>query len=164
MISNLPMQFTFDELSLQASGLFSDENNPVANMANLASLIYWSIPGVNWAGFYLRNGDELILGPFHGKPACVRIPISKGVCGRAVRMKETTLVDDVSKIEDHIACDPDSCSEIVIPMFTATEVFGVLDLDRPHIGRFTAAEQTFLQECVGLLIDASAGWERYYFL
>lgn len=155
---------SLDELLQHVEGMFIDENNPIANMANMASLLYWSVPDINWVGFYLRHDGELVLGPFHGKPACVRISFGRGVCGSAAVKKETLIVDDVMLFQDHIVCDARSRSEIVVPMMNGDMVFGVLDVDSPVVKRFSQKEKTFFQDCVSLLIDASIGWKKYYFI
>lgn len=152
---------SYNELLQHVQGLFSDENHPLANMSNLASLLYWSVPQINWVGFYLRQHEELILGPFHGKPACVRIAIGRGVCGTAAAKRETIIVDDVTKFDGHITCDAVSQSEIVVPMMIGGNVLGVLDVDSPVLSRFTNKERVFFQQCVGYLLDASVGWEQF---
>ena len=113
-----------------------DEDNLIANLANIASFIYTALPEVNWAGFYLVEGKTLVLGPFCGKPACVRIPFGTGVCGTAAEKGETIVVPDVHKFEGHIACDGETNSEIVLPVFKGGEVFGVLDVDSTAFDRF----------------------------
>src|SRR6188474_1544368 len=121
----------YADLAVAARGLTEGEPDPIANMANLAALIWQSLPDLNWAGFYRLDGRELVLGPFQGKPACIRIPIGKGVCGTAAARGTTMLVPDVHNFPGHIACDPDSRSELVVPLIEDGRVSGVLDLDSP---------------------------------
>lgn len=136
-------------------GLFYEERNALANMSNLASLLYHIMPDVNWVGFYLHTEDQLVLGPFHGKPACIRIQIGKGVCGRAAGDLETQLVKNVHEFEGHIACDGDTNSEIVIPMLKDGRLLGVFDLDSPKLKRFDDIDRKYLEEIVRLLLDGS---------
>ena len=128
--------FDYASLTLRLEALVQDVPHPVANMANAAALLYRSLPDVSWAGFYLRHGEELVLGPFQGKPACIVIPLGKGVCGTAARTGQSILVPDVHAFPGHIACDPDSRSELVIPLFRDGVCFGVLDLDSASPARF----------------------------
>ena len=118
----------------------------VANLANAAALLYCSLEGINWAGFYLLEGDTLILGPFGGKPACIEIPMGRGVCGSSAAEKITLVVPNVHEFEGHIACDSASNSEIVIPLFRGGEVIGVLDIDSPHYSRFDERDRAGLEE------------------
>jgi L-methionine (R)-S-oxide reductase len=129
----------------------SDEPDIVANMANVAAVIWEYVPGLNWAGFYRMVGGELVLGPFQGKAACIRIPLGKGVCGVAAQTRETQLVADVHAFAGHIACDSASESEIVVPIFVNSVLFGVLDLDSPEPARFDEADKTGLQSIVSLI-------------
>src|SRR3954467_8904684 len=126
----------YEELARDLAALLSGESDLVANAANTAALIYGALPRLNWAGFYLYKSGELVLGPFQGKPACVRIAMGKGVCGSAAARRETVLVEDVHAFPGHIACDSASNSEIVVPLLHGTELLGVLDLDSPRHGRF----------------------------
>jgi GAF domain-containing protein len=142
----------YSELHVQARALLQGERDPVANAANLAALVFHALPDLNWVGFYWRRGDELILGPFQGKPACVRIPIGKGVCGTAARDKRTVVVPDVEKFPGHIACDSASRSEIVVPVMRTIEVLGVLDLDSPSLARFDRDDAIGLEELVSLFV------------
>ena len=123
----------YDELARDLAALLSGERDLIANAANTAALIYDALPGLNWAGFYLYKSGELVLGPFQGKPACVRIAIGKGVCGTAAARRETVLVEDVHAFPGHIACDSASNSEVVIPLLRDGELLGVLDLDSPNL-------------------------------
>ncbi|MCI8652949.1 MAG: GAF domain-containing protein [Angelakisella sp.] len=125
-------------LEARAAALLEGETDPIANMANLSALLWQAVPELNWAGFYRAAGEELVLGPFQGKPACVRIPWGKGVCGTAAKEKTPQLVPDVHAFPGHIACDGASRSELVIPLLSREgAVIGVLDLDSPRPGRFT---------------------------
>jgi GAF domain-containing protein len=121
--------------------LLEGETDLIANTANMASLLYHALADVNWAGFYFLKGGELVLGPFHGKPACVRIALGKGVCGSAAAARESVLVKDVHAFPGHIACDIASRSELVVPLVRAGELLGVLDLDSPLPGRFDEDDQ-----------------------
>ncbi|MCF6434157.1 MULTISPECIES: GAF domain-containing protein [Pseudoalteromonas] len=139
----------YQSLVKQAQALISGERNVIANMANLSALLFTSLEDINWAGFYLVDSpDELVLGPFQGNPACIRIPVGKGVCGTAAHAKETQLVEDVHAFDGHIACDAASNSEIVIPVFKNGEVFAVLDIDSPSLARFDEADRDGLQALV----------------
>jgi GAF domain-containing protein len=140
-----------------AEALVAGEPDGIANMANLAALIWQAIPDLNWAGFYRFDGSELVLGPFQGKAACIRIPLDKGVCGAAARMRETQRVDDVHAFPGHIACDVDSRSELVVPIVAEGRLVGVLDLDSPLPGRFTAEDQAGAEALVARIAGALAG-------
>jgi len=123
----------------------------IANLSNASALLWETLPDINWAGFYKMVEGALVLGPFQGKPACIRIPVGKGVCGAAVAEEKTQLVYDVHQFPGHIACDCASNSEIVVPIRVKGRVWGVLDIDSPEIGRFTAEDQAGLEEIVGIL-------------
>ncbi|KAF7785693.1 GAF domain-containing protein [Pseudoalteromonas rubra] len=139
----------YDTLSLQAQALIGDEHNYIANMANLSALLFTSMEDINWAGFYLLDGtDELVLGPFQGNPACIRIPLGKGVCGTAAAELTTQLVEDVHSFDGHIACDAASNSEIVIPVMRNGELFAVLDIDSPSLARFDDEDKMGLEALV----------------
>lgn len=140
-------------LGEQARHLFEEERDFVANAANLSSLLYHSLPDVNWAGFYVYKHRALVLGPFHGQPACVRIAMGKGVCGTAAQRRETLVVGDVHTFAGHIACDAASNSEIVIPIVKYQRLIGVLDVDSPLKSRFDQADQTGLEAIVRLFVD-----------
>ena len=142
----------YRDLARQLAALIAGEPDPIANAANTAALIYHGLPDLNWAGFYFRNGAELVLGPFQGKPACVRIPIGKGVCGTAATRGATILVPDVHDFPGHIACDPDSRSELVIPLIEDGSVLGVLDLDSPLPARFDELDRAGCEQLVALLL------------
>lgn len=132
-------------LIAQLRGLIQDEPNRIANLANAAALLNTYLTDINWVGFYLLEENQLVLGPFQGLPACVRIPLGRGVCGTAAERQETVLVYDVHQFPGHIACDAASNSEIVVPLFAGDRLIGVLDIDSPSIGRFTAEDQRFLE-------------------
>ncbi len=142
----------YRDLSVQLSALLEGEADPTANAANMAALIWHGLPDLNWAGFYFRQGAELVLGPFQGKPACVRIPVGKGVCGTAAARRAAVLVPDVDKFPGHIACDPGSRSELVVPLFDTGSVVGVLDLDSPLAARFDEADRDGCEHLVALFM------------
>lgn len=139
----------------QARALLEGERDPVANAANLASLIFHTLPGLNWAGFYWMKQGELVLGPFQGKPACVRIAVGKGVCGTAVKDKRTIVVPDVDQFPGHIACDSASRSEIVVPIVREAQVLGVLDIDSPTLARFDEQHARALEALVADFVHAT---------
>lgn len=141
----------YDMVLEQLQALIEGETDVIANLANASALLYQFLDKVNWVGFYLWKENELVLGPFQGLPACIRIPNGKGVCGTAVTEKETILVDDVHAFPGHIACDAKSQSEIVIPIIIDDNVFGVLDIDSPIINRFDTTDQTYLEKFVAIL-------------
>ncbi len=143
-------------LNAQLSALVGGVPHRTANLANAAALLYHTLDGLNWAGFYLLEGDTLVLGPFQGRPACIEIPVGRGVCGTAVAEGRTQLVPDVHQFPGHIACDSASNSEIVVPIRADGKIVGVLDLDSPHLGRFTEEDQAGLEEFVRIL--GSEGW------
>ncbi|NOU49383.1 GAF domain-containing protein [Pseudoalteromonas sp. JBTF-M23] len=139
----------YQSLTQQAQALISSESNIVANMANLSALLFTSLEDINWAGFYFVDSpDELVLGPFQGNPACIRIPVGKGVCGTAAQTQQTQLVEDVHAFDGHIACDAASNSEIVIPIFKDGKVFAVLDIDSPSLSRFDEHDKSGLEALV----------------
>ncbi|MBV8489980.1 MAG: GAF domain-containing protein [Candidatus Eremiobacteraeota bacterium] len=143
------MSVSYDLLERQVRGLLSGEPDFIANAANFAAFLYQELPDVNWAGFYFRDaGDELVLGPFAGKPACTRLPAGRGVCGAAVVQRSTVVVDDVTSFGDHIACDSASRSEIVVPLFDGESVTGVFDVDSPSFARFGAADREGIEMLV----------------
>ncbi len=147
----------YGTLNAQLSVLVGGVPHRIANLANAAALLYHSLDGLNWAGFYLLEGDALVLGPFQGRPACIEIPVGRGVCGAAVAEGKTQLVPDVHEFPGHIACDSASSSEIVVPIHVGSEIVGVLDLDSPHIGRFTEEDRAGLEEFARIL--AAEGWQ-----
>jgi GAF domain-containing protein len=153
-ISNLSKPELYRELRAQISAVIEGETDPVANMANCAALIFHALPDVNWAGFYLLKGGELVLGPFQGQPACVRIPFGRGVVGTAAEKRSTICVPDVEKFSGHIACDSASKSEIVVALLGAdSHLLGVLDVDSPELDRFDAEDEAGLRE-IGKIISA----------
>ena len=131
--------------------LLKDEKNLTANLSNISAVINMYVDTINWAGFYILEGDCLVLGPFQGKPACVRIPLGKGVCGACAESKKTLIVKNVHEFEGHIACDSDSNSEIVIPILKDGVVFAVLDIDSPIVDRFSELEEKYLTQLAALL-------------
>lgn len=146
---------SFAHLRQQLAGLLAGERDGLANCANMAALIYGALPDLNWAGFYFRRRDELVLGPFQGKVACVRIALGKGVCGTAAERRETLVVPDVHEFPGHIACDEASHSEIVVPLVESGRTLGVLDLDSPRLARFDRDDAEGLGEMVRLLLAGS---------
>ncbi len=130
-----------------------NERDITANLATISAFINEFMDGLNWAGFYIMREGELVVGPFQGKPACIRIPVGKGVCGTAVKEKRIIRVEDVHAFPGHIACDAASNSEIVLPLFQEEEVYGVLDIDSPDIGRFTQLEEDCLTQIAGLISE-----------
>jgi L-methionine (R)-S-oxide reductase len=146
----------YHELARQLTSLLQGECDAIANAANTSSLIATTLPDLNWAGFYfLRGGKELVLGPFQGKPACVRIAVGRGVCGTAVAKRQTMLVKDVHAFADHIACDSASQSELVVPLLRDGQVIGVLDLDSPKLARFDEDDQAGIEALAKIYIAAS---------
>ncbi|WP_420137884.1 GAF domain-containing protein [Sphingomonas sp.] len=141
----------YRDLASALDGLTADEPDAIANMANAAALIWEYLPDLNWAGFYRNVGGELVLGPFQGKAACIRIAFGAGVCGAAAATRETQRVDDVHAFPGHIACDAASASELVVPIVVNGEVLGVLDLDSPKVGRFDAEDQAGCEALIALL-------------
>lgn len=144
----------YDTLALQLRELFEDERDFIANAANLASLLYHALPSLNWVGFYFHKEGQLVLGPFQGKPACVRIPVGKGVCGAAAEKRETVVVENVHQFPGHIACDAASNSEIVVPLLKDERLIGVLDLDSPVYARFDADDKSGLARLVEIFLDS----------
>jgi L-methionine (R)-S-oxide reductase len=141
----------YDQLALQLSSLLSGERDLIANAANFSSLIFHSLPDLNWAGFYFLKHGELVLGPFQGRPACMRIALGQGVCGTAATKCTTMIVPNVHEFPGHIACDAESNSEIVIPLMKNGRLVGVLDLDSPSLGRFDNEDATGLEQLIGIL-------------
>jgi len=146
----------YAELATSLRALLDGEHDLVANAANMAALLYWNLPQLNWAGLYLveaQRGD-LLLGPFQGKPACVRIPVGRGVCGTAAQRRETVVVPDVHAFPGHIACDSASNSDIVVPIIRGGQLLGVLDLDSPAHGRFDADDARGLEALVRIFVES----------
>jgi len=144
----------YANLQRSLGGLLAGEDDLIANAANFAALVYDSLPDLNWAGCYFLRGDELVLGPFQGRPACVRIAIGRGVCGTAAQRRSSVLVPDVHEFPGHIACDAASRSELVVPMLQGERLVGVFDLDSPRTGRFTAVDQAGIEQAVRALMQA----------
>jgi L-methionine (R)-S-oxide reductase len=166
-MSHQSARYTFENksadyaaLAQELEGLLNGEHDVIANAANATSLIYHALPDVNWCGVYLLRGQELIVGPFQGKPACVHIPLGKGVCGTAAVQKKTIVVPDVEAFPGHIACDAASRSEIVIPLFAPSgrrELLGVLDLDSPKLARFDEEDRRGLEALAAILMSSVPG-------
>jgi GAF domain-containing protein len=153
-LTDLPKPELYRELAAQISALIENETDPVANMANCAALIFHSVPKLNWAGFYLLKGGELVLGPFQGRLACVRISFGRGVVGTAAEKRTTIRVADVNQFPGHIACDSASKSEIVVPLVSSdSHLLGVLDVDSPELDRFNEEDEAGLRE-IGKIISA----------
>ena len=153
------MDNKYNNLCLQLKGITEGESHPVPNMANASALLWQTLKDINWAGFYTLEAEGyLLLGPFQGKPACIRIPVGKGVCGTAVAENKTQLVKDVHQFAGHIACDAASNSEIVVPLHDADgRIVGVLDIDSPSLARFTEEDRAALEEFAGIL-EAACEW------
>jgi L-methionine (R)-S-oxide reductase len=152
LTGNKPDQYA--QLLQQAQALMAGEADRIANAANLSSLVYHALPGFNWVGFYFFDGTELVVGPFQGLPACVRIPLDKGVCGAAARTRQTQRIDDVHAFPGHIACDSASNSELVVPLVAADgSLVGVFDLDSPEHARFDAQDQAGLEALAAAFIQ-----------
>ena len=149
--SGLKAKSIYETLLKETDALLAPESDWLANLANSAALVFNILPDLNWAGFYLQKRGELVLGPFQGKPACVRIPLGRGVCGTAALEKQTQIVPDVHLFPGHIACDVASRSEIVVPIMLEGKVWGVLDLDSPYEGRFSRLDQDYLEKLVEIL-------------
>jgi L-methionine (R)-S-oxide reductase len=145
----------YRDLTQQLTALFAAERNGLANAANMCALLYHALPELNWAGFYFLQGGELVLGPFQGRVACVRIALDRGVCGTAAARRETLIVADVHEFPGHIACDAASRSEIVVPLIKRGRLLGVLDLDSPLLARFDEEDRNGLNAAAALLLDAS---------
>ena len=143
----------------QLRALTEDVPYETANLANASALLWQALPDINWAGFYQLQGEGLILGPFQGKPACIRIAAGKGVCGRAVAENSVQRVEDVHRFPGHIACDSASNSEIVLPLYCRGAIWGVLDIDSPRFGRFTAEDEEGLREISTILSQMISGIE-----
>ncbi|MDH6373382.1 L-methionine (R)-S-oxide reductase [Paenibacillus sp. PastF-3] len=144
----------FEAVLSQLEALMKDEPSAIANLANASALLKHALPDTNWAGFYLFDGKELVLGPFQGLPACIRIPLSRGVCGTAAAERRTLVVGDVHAFPGHIACDAASNSEIVIPLLKDDRLLGVLDIDSPLKDRFDDEERRFLERFAALVSEA----------
>ena len=144
----------YAQLAEQARALLHGERDRIANAANLSALVYHALPGLNWVGFYFFDGSELVVGPFQGLPACVRIPLDKGVCGAAARSGRTQRIEDVHAFPGHIACDAASRSELVVPLLRDGELVGVFDLDSPEPARFDVDDQRGLEAVARIYLEA----------
>ena len=144
----------YNQLISQAKSLVTGERDLIANMANISALLYHNLKEVNWAGFYLYKEEQLVLGPFQGQPACIRIPLGKGVCGTSAQSKTVQRIADVHQFDGHIACDAASNSEIVIPLIINDELVGVLDIDSPVYDRFDQDDENGLVEIAKVLMDS----------
>ena len=151
--TNAPKSDMYRELVKSADALTSGESDGVANMSNIAALLWEFLPDVNWTGFYRVVDGELVLGPFQGKAACIRIPFGRGVCGAAAQTGETQLVEDVHAFPGHIACDADSASELVVPVMRDGQVIAVVDLDSPSRGRFDHDDALGIESLVAVIAD-----------
>lgn len=143
----------YDLLAAQVQALFADERDFIANAAQFSAFLYNQVDDLNWAGFYLNRSEELVLGPFQGQVACVRIPFGKGVCGAAAATRQTQRVEDVHAFAGHIACDSASNSELVIPLIKQGRLIGVLDLDSPKLARFSEADQAGLEKLAAIFLE-----------
>ena len=146
----------YERLARLLEALLAGERDSIANAANTAALLFDALPQLGWAGFYFARGSELVLGPFQGKPACVRIALGRGVCGMAASRRTTLVVADVFAFPGHIACDPTSRSEVVVPLVCEERLLGVLDLDSPHLGRFDAEDARGLERIAAIYLKASS--------
>jgi L-methionine (R)-S-oxide reductase len=144
----------YAELAEQARSLLHGERDRVANAANFAALVFGALPDLNWAGFYFFDGKELVVGPFQGKPACVRIALGKGVCGTAAATRATQVVRDVHAFPGHIACDAASRSEIVVPLYAGDALIGVWDVDSPQLARFDDEDRVGMERLAGIFVDS----------
>lgn len=148
----------YEELAQQARGLLAGERDLIANAANFSALLFHSLPELNWAGFYLYDGSELVVGPFQGKPACIRIALGRGVCGTAAQLRQTQLVRDVNAFDGHIACDAASQSEIVVPLVKADgSLLGVWDVDSPTVARFDEDDRAGMEALCAVFMEAVQG-------
>ncbi|MEG2803337.1 GAF domain-containing protein [Stenotrophomonas sp.] len=144
----------YGQLLAQARALVHGERDRIANAANLSALVYHALPHLNWVGFYFYDGTELVVGPFQGLPACVRIPLDKGVCGAAASQRQTQRIEDVDAFPGHIACDSASRSELVVPLVKGDTLVGVFDLDSPSLARFDAEDQAGLEAIAAVFVEA----------
>ena len=152
----------YQELARQLAALIEGESDLVANSANMAALIYHGLPELNWAGFYFARQGELVLGPFQGKPACVRIPWGEGVCGTAAARSAAIVVPDVHEFPGHIACDPQSRSELVVPLIANNRVLGVLDIDSPVPGRFDEEDRAGCERLIAIFLTHQLRWPEAF--
>jgi len=147
----------YASLAEELNSLLVGEQDFIANAANTSALLFDALPDINWAGFYFLRNGELVVGPFQGKPACVRIPLGKGVCGTAAASRKTIVVRDVHEFPGHIACDAASQSEIVVPLLRGDELLGVLDIDSPSVGRFDDADRRGIERLATIFVTSSRG-------
>lgn len=147
----------YELLRRQLESLVAGEPDPLANTANFVGLLFDALPDINWLGVYVLRDGDLVLGPFQGKPACVRLPAGQGVCGAAASRRETQRVHDVNEFPGHIACDPVSRSELVVPLILGERVLGVLDIDSPYVGRFSERDSEGLQQLCAAFVDDLSG-------
>ena len=155
MVSTLLKQtqeFSYPQITAELAAILSGERDWLANLANTAAVLFHALPDLNWAGFYLHKNDQLVLGPFQGKPACIRIALDRGVCGAAASRRRTLVVPDVHQFPGHIACDSASNAEIVVPLLLGDRLLGVLDLDSPTVGRFTEEDVRGLEAVATVLV------------
>ncbi len=152
--SHLNKAELYQTLIEQARGLLAGESDRTANAANFSALIYHTLPGLNWCGFYFYDGNELVVGPFQGKPACVRIALGRGVCGTAAQSRESQVVPDVEAFAGHIPCDSASRSELVVPIFKCDQLIGVFDLDSPELARFDQEDRIGVEKLVEVFITS----------
>lgn len=145
----------YPRLREQLTGLLSGERDPIANGANMAALLYMELEDINWVGFYFLRSGELVVGPFQGGPACVRIALGNGVCGTAAETRTSQLVEDVDRFEGHIVCDTASRSEVVVPLLSGDRLIGVLDVDAPSAGRFTEKDREGLEALAAIYLEHS---------
>ena len=162
MFAAAPIQSTdkasvYAELAEQARGLLHGEHDRIANAANFAALVYQALPDLNWAGFYFFDGKELVVGPFQGRPACVRIALGRGVCGTAAQTRQTQVVRDVQAFPDHIACDAASRSEVVVPLYDGDRLIGVWDVDSPKLARFDEDDRVGMERLAAVFMDSLRG-------
>lgn len=145
---------SIDESLQQIKALCDGQQTQISILANVASYLFWTVEDINWVGFYLLDNGKLTLGPFHGKPACIEIPLGKGVCGTAAHQDKTIVVPDVSAFEGHIACDPESRSELVIPLHLRGRMIGVLDVDSAEVDRFLQSDVTFFEQIASCIEES----------
>lgn len=147
------LEENYETVLLQLKGLTYGESDLIANLSNASALLNQFLEEINWVGFYLNKGEELVLGPFQGLPACIRIPFDKGVCGHAATTKQTVVVKNVHEFPGHIACDSATNSEIVVPILKNDELIGVLDIDSPLLNRFNEIDQKYLEQFVQIIVE-----------
>ncbi|MBA5850405.1 GAF domain-containing protein [Clostridium sp. cel8] len=158
-LKNMSQKEKYKNLLDTLESIVKNESNLITNLSNASAVLNFFIDKINWCGFYLVKDDELILGPFQGMPACTKIKMGKGVCGKAAKEKSTVIVDNVHEFEGHIACDSASNSEIVVPIIKDKKLYGVIDIDSPYIGRFTDLDKLYLEKCSNIL-STYLNWEN----